>query len=83
MGTLQPLDAFKSHPPAPIKKGLMYVSAFINGQAVRALLDTGATHNFILENEAKRLGLKVMKEESTMKVVNSPVNPIAGTALGV
>lgn len=83
MGTLQPLDALKSHPPTPTKKGFMYVSAFINGQAVRALLDTRATHNFISENEAKRLGLKVTKEESTMKVVNSPINPIVGTTLGV
>lgn len=83
MGTLQLVDALKSHQPAPMKKGFMYVSVFINGQAVRALLDTRATHNFISKNEAKRLGFKVTKEESTMKVVNSPVNPIAGTALGV
>lgn len=47
MGTLQRLGALKSHSPAPTKKRLMYVSLSINGQVVRALLDTGATHNFI------------------------------------
>ena len=40
----------------------MYVSAKINSQSVRALLDTGATHNFVSVDEAKRLGLKATKE---------------------
>lgn len=43
----------------------MYVSASINGQAVCALLDTGATHNFISEDEAKRLGLKAIRGACT------------------
>ena len=61
----------------------MYVSATINGQAVRALLDTEATHNFISEEEAKRIGLKATKDGGTMKAVNSPAKPIASTAQGV
>ena len=61
----------------------MYVSAMVNGQVVQALLDTGATHNFISEKEAKRLGLKVTKDGGTMKAVNSPTKPIAGSAQGV
>lgn len=36
----------------------MYVSASINGQALCALLDIRAMHNFILEDEAKHLCLK-------------------------
>ena len=83
MGTLQRLGALKSHSPAPTKKGLMYVSVSINGQVVRALLDTRATHNFISEDEAKCLSLKVTKERGTMKAINSPAKPIAGTARGV
>ena len=61
----------------------MYVSAKVNGQSVRALLDTGATHNFVSVDEAKRLGLKATKEGVTMKAVNSPAKPIAGIAQGV
>ena len=61
----------------------MYVSAKVNGQSVRALLDTGATHNFVSVDKAKRLGLKATKEGGTMKAVNSPAKPIAGIAQGV
>ncbi|KAH9752509.1 Endonuclease [Citrus sinensis] len=61
----------------------MYVSAKVNGQSVRALLDTGATHNFVSVDEAKRLGLKTTKEGGTMKAVNSPAKPIGGIAQGV
>ena len=82
-GNLQCLGALKSQLPTPAKKWLMYVSTSINGHPVRALLDTGAMHNFISENEAKRLGLKVTKERGTMKAVNSPAKPIAGTTQGV
>ncbi|KAH9753791.1 Endonuclease [Citrus sinensis] len=83
MGSLQRLGALNRQQPALVKKGLMYVSAKVNGQSVRALLDTGATHNFVSVDEAKRLGLKATKERGTMKVVNSPAKPIAGIAQGV
>lgn len=43
------------------------MSATINGQVVLALLNTRATHNFISEDEAKLLGLKVTNEEGTHK----------------
>lgn len=58
----------------------MYVSVLINSQSVRALLDTGATHNFIFEDEAKLLGLKENKYRGTIKVINSPARSFAGTA---
>ena len=61
----------------------MYVSANRNRQSVSALLDMGATHNFVSVNEAKRLGLKSTKEGGTMKAVNSPAKPITGIAQGV
>ena len=47
------------------------------------MLDTGATHNFVSVDEAKRLGLKATKEGGTMKAVNSPAKPIARIAQGV
>ena len=47
------------------------------------LLDTGATHNFVSVDEAKRLDLKATKEGGTMKAVNSPAKLIAGIAQGM
>ena len=70
----------KSHPSAPTKKGLIYVSASTNGHAICMLLDTEAMHNFIFEDKAKSLGLKVTKEKGNMKAVNSPAKPIMSTA---
>ena len=61
----------------------MYVSPKINGQSVRALLDTGVTHNFVSVDKAKHLGLKATKEGGTMKAVNSLAKPIVGIAQGV
>ncbi|KAH9688170.1 Endonuclease [Citrus sinensis] len=83
MGSLQRLGALNRQQPALVKKWLMYVSAKVNGQSVRALLDTGATHNFVSVDEAKCLGLKATKEGGTTKAVNSPAKPIAGIAQGV
>lgn len=37
----------------------MYVSVAINGRDAVALVDTGATHNFVAERMVKRLGLKL------------------------
>ena len=35
----------------------MYVDIELNDQITHAIVDTGATHNFITDREAKRLGL--------------------------
>ncbi|KAH9763740.1 hypothetical protein KPL70_001270 [Citrus sinensis] len=83
MDSLQRLGTLNRQQPVLVKKGLMYVSAKVNGQSVHALLDTGATHNFVSVDEAKRLGLKATKEGGTMKAVNSPAKPIAGIVQGV
>lgn len=80
---LQCLGTFKTQQPAFTNKGLMYVSEKINGQSVRALLDTGATSNFMSVDEAKCLSLKTTKEGGTMKTINFPVKPITGIAQGV
>ena len=53
MGSLKRLGALKRQQPALVKKWLMYVSVKVNGQSVRALLDRGATHNFVSVDEAK------------------------------
>ena len=61
----------------------MFVSVLINGQTVPALLDTGATHNFISKDEIKCLGFKATQYGGTIKAVNSSAKPFTGTAQGV
>ena len=39
--------------------------------ATSIIVNMGATHNFIFEGEAKKLGLKLEKDSSSMKVINS------------
>ncbi|GKD44332.1 putative retrotransposon gag domain, aspartic peptidase domain protein, partial [Tanacetum coccineum] len=57
--------------------------ASLNGMSeawVRALVDSGMTHNFIADNEAKRLGISATKGRGTIKVVNSEAKPINGVS---
>ncbi|XP_064944580.1 uncharacterized protein LOC135596464 [Musa acuminata AAA Group] len=55
----------------------------LNGQTTRAMVDTGATHNFLVDQETKRLGLILEKNPSRMKVVNSEAKRISRLAKGV
>lgn len=64
-------------------KGLMYVDLKINGRATRAMVDTGAAQHFVAGTEAQRLGLKLEKDSSRMKAVNSEAQPIHGIAKAV
>lgn len=41
-------------------------------------MDTKAIHNFVLEDEIKRLGLKKAKERGIMKVMNWVAKQIIG-----
>ena len=47
------------------------------------MIDTGASHNFIKVDEAKRLGLKVEKSDGWLKTVNSEAKPLSGVARDV
>ncbi|CAL9081172.1 unnamed protein product [Musa textilis] len=62
---------------------LMYVDIKLNSQTTRAMVDTGATHNFIANQEAKRLGLTLEKNPSRLKAVNSEAKQISELAKGV
>uniref|UniRef100_A0A7N0TUV5 Uncharacterized protein n=1 Tax=Kalanchoe fedtschenkoi TaxID=63787 RepID=A0A7N0TUV5_KALFE len=59
---------------------LMYVDLEVNEKLTRAMIDSGATHNFVNGPEAARLGLSVEKDISTLKAVNSQARPVSGVA---
>ena len=85
VGSLQLLNALKAKPvpKMPQSKGLMYVEAFINGKATKALVDTNATYNFVSEDESKRLEFQASKEGGWLKAINSAAKPSHGIARGV
>ena len=82
MGSMQLLNALKvkTTKEQPQSKGLMYVQAEVNGMSTKAMIDTGATHNFVLEEEARRLKLQTSKEAGWLKAVNSAAKPSQGVA---
>ncbi|KAJ7949948.1 Retrotransposon protein, putative, Ty3-gypsy subclass [Quillaja saponaria] len=84
MGALRFIGALKKHAESSKKsgdKGLMFVKGHLGGKpATSVMLDTGATHNFVSEAEAKKLGLKLEKDSGQMKAVNSKSLPTAGQA---
>ncbi|KAF2289038.1 hypothetical protein GH714_024365 [Hevea brasiliensis] len=81
MGSLQ-LSALKVQEKAMVnvEKGRPFVQIKVRGQELWALLDTGASHNFLMVEEAKRLGIPYEKEMGWLKAVNSVPNPIHGVA---
>ena len=85
MGSMQLLNALKvkQDKKQPQNKGLMYVEAQVNGLSAKAMIDTGATHNFISEEEARRLKLQTSKEAGWLKAVNSTAKPSQEVARGV
>ncbi|RVX11571.1 Transposon Ty3-I Gag-Pol polyprotein [Vitis vinifera] len=48
--------------------------------ATKALVDTSVTHNFVSEDEARRLELQASKERGWLKAVNSVAKPSHGIA---
>ena len=85
MGSMHLLNALKAKPAKkqPQSKGLMYMEAKVNGMSTKAMIDTGATHNFVSEEEARRLKLRTSKEAGWLKAVNSAAKPSQGVARGV
>ncbi|CAL9005670.1 unnamed protein product [Prunus brigantina] len=85
MGAIHRFNALqaKGAQPQVQAKGVMFVDAMVNGKTTRCLVDTGASHNFMSVQEAKRLGCRVSKEAGSMKTVNSTAIPIDGVARGV
>ena len=65
------------------QKTLMHVQVLINGIWVKAIVDSGATHNFVATNKASRLDLKLVDDDSRIKAVNSKAQRIQGIAKDV
>ena len=72
VGLLQLLSTLKAKLMlrTPQSKGLMYVEVLVNGKATKALVDIGATHNFVSEDKTKRLELQASKEGGWFKAVD-------------
>ena len=58
----------------------MYVDAKVNGMSTKAMVNTGASHNFVSEEEANSLKLQISKEASWLKAINSVAKPSQGVA---
>ena len=65
------------------QKTLMHVQVLLNGIRVNAMVDSGATHNFVATSEASRLDLKLVDDDSRIKAVNSKAQKIQGIAKDV
>ncbi|KAG8365881.1 hypothetical protein BUALT_Bualt17G0018100 [Buddleja alternifolia] len=63
---------------SPNHKGLMYVNITVSGKDVMAMVDMGAAHNFVAEQEIQKLCLNVSEHSSLIKTVNSEVKLIKG-----
>ncbi|KAK2976529.1 hypothetical protein RJ640_012316 [Escallonia rubra] len=63
--------------------GLMYVDIKVNEKAIRAMVDTGATHNYISSTKVERLGLTLEKGCGWVKAINSAAQPVVGIARSV
>lgn len=72
-----PVIQKKVDPKEVVEKGLMFVDIMINSQSSKnTMVDSGAIPNFILDQEARRLRIKIEKYSEKMKVVNSKALPI-------
>lgn len=65
------------------RSGLMYVKVMLCNIDVLAMVDTGATHNFVSEGLAQSLGLKVVESSSRIKTVNSTAQAVHGTTSNI
>ena len=76
---IQLLNTLSARKPPPCK-ALLYATVQINGQGVRAMIDTGATNSFLAVGEAQRLGVAVSACTSKIKAVNSEAVTVHGSA---
>ena len=56
----------------PERNKLEYVEMKVGSGVVLTMVDSGATHKFMSEDSARRIGLKFVPVQAQMEVVNSP-----------
>ncbi|KAL2251555.1 UNVERIFIED_CONTAM: hypothetical protein Sindi_2277800 [Sesamum indicum] len=56
-----------AQPWNPEKKGLMFVDVNIHGKSIRAMIDIGASHNYLASADVARLGLMLEKGVERVK----------------
>ena len=78
---LQLLNVIRGQSTTP--KALMFVETLVNGVRVKAMMDSGATHNFVAMRESERLGLNLKEDTSHIKAMNSKAQKIQGIAKNV
>ncbi|KAK3000883.1 hypothetical protein RJ639_020492 [Escallonia herrerae] len=88
IGTLQMVNAFmkKSKEEAAKgkkRRGFLYATVDVFGKNKEALVDTGATYNFMSPRVAEWLGLKLTKDESWFTTVNVEERPTKGVVKNV
>ncbi|KAF7807858.1 Transposon Ty3-I Gag-Pol polyprotein [Senna tora] len=64
------------------RNGRMFVEAKAGDRVTKALVDCGASHNFLQVEEARRLGIHYKDERGWLKAVNSDPTEIFGVAQG-
>ena len=62
----------------PERNILEYVEMKVGSVDVLTMVDSGATHNLLSEDIARRIGLKFVSVQAQMKTVNSPPNSVIG-----
>lgn len=48
----------------------MYMDIKLNNRTIHVMVDTSTTHNFIINHEARQLGLNMKKSPSRIKAMN-------------
>lgn len=61
----------------------MFVEAKVNGVYTKALVNIGASHNFVHKDETMNLVIQYTKQLDLLKVINSLSKPILDVAYGL
>lgn len=62
---------------------LLFVNCKLNVVLIRALVDLGVRHIFLVAREARRLNLKLSTATNRVKTINTAVTTMAGLSKGV
>ncbi|KAK3040186.1 hypothetical protein RJ639_028436 [Escallonia herrerae] len=65
------------------RRGLLYTTVDVAGKTQEALMNTGATHNFMSPRVAEWLGLKLTKDRSWFTALNVKERPTKGVVKNV